>query len=60
MKTREIKLRARGAGVPQWKIADALGVSEPTLTRWLRHELPEEKQKQILEAIERLAEGSGE
>lgn len=34
-----------------WEIADKLGVSEVTLCRWLRHDLPEDKQRKILKAI---------
>lgn len=39
----DIKLLARGSGVPLWKIAQALGISEPTLTRRLRRELSEKE-----------------
>lgn len=35
----------------QWELADMLGVSESTVTRLLRHELPEEKKKEILDLI---------
>lgn len=35
----------------QWQIADRLGVSEPTFYRWMRKELPEEKRKQVINAI---------
>lgn len=35
----------------QWELAERLGVSEPTLTRWMRHELPEAKQKEIISII---------
>lgn len=35
----------------QWELADMLGVSEATVTRMLRHELPEEKKKEILDLI---------
>lgn len=34
-----------------WQLADLLGVSEPTMVRRLRHELPEEEQKRIVELI---------
>ncbi len=55
MENQKIRLKARGAGVPLWKIAEALGVSEPTMTRWLRHNLPEEREKQIIAVIDQLA-----
>lgn len=35
----------------QWQLAILLGISEPTLTRWLRQELPEERKNKILELI---------
>ena len=48
MKTANLELRrtAKANGVALWQIADKLGISEPTMTRRLRSELPEnEKQK---------------
>ena len=36
-------------------IALEIGVSEPTLVRWLRTPLPAEKEERILVAIEKLA-----
>ena len=50
-----IKLRARGAGVPLWKIARELGISEPTITRWLRVPLSAEREAKIRSAIEKLS-----
>ena len=35
----------------QWELADILGVSESTLTRMMRHEMPSEKQADIIEKI---------
>lgn len=52
----DIRKAARVADVPQWKIAHALGVTEVTFVRWLRLELPEEKRKRILAAIESLSQ----
>ena len=50
-----VKLCARGAGVPLWKIAQELGVSEPTMTRWLRVPLSAEREAEIRSAIEKLS-----
>ena len=47
----EIRQELRIANMPLWALADALGVSEPTITRWMRHELSEERQQQIMDAI---------
>ena len=47
----ELKTR----GVRHWKLAHELGVSEQTLVRWLRFELSEDKQMEMLEKIEAIA-----
>ena len=52
-----IRKAARAAGVPLWKIAAAIGISEPTLTRWLRFPLQEEKEQRIMAAIRELSQG---
>ena len=46
----DLRLEAKGAGVPMWKIAEHLNISEPTLTRRLRKELPD-TEKENLRAI---------
>lgn len=38
--------------LPQYQLADVLGVSEWTLCRWLRHELPKDQQRDIVAKIE--------
>lgn len=52
----KIRLAARIAGVPLWKVAAAIGISEPTLTRWLRFPIPDEKEQRIMEAINVLSQ----
>jgi transposase-like protein len=54
-----IRKKARAADVPLWKIAQALGISEPTLTRWLRFPLPADKEQRILTAISELTQEAG-
>ena len=54
---REIKDRIRQAGTTQWRVAEALGVSEGTLLRWLRHELTADRKAAILAAIEKAKKG---
>ncbi len=46
-----VRRAAKSAGVPLWKVAAAIGVSEPTIIRWLRFPLPEEKERRIMTAI---------
>lgn len=47
------ELKARG--VRHWELAAALGVSEQTLVRWLRFELSEDRQLDMLMKIEEIA-----
>lgn len=47
----KIKKALENKRLCQWELADMLGVSEATVTRMLRHELPEEKKKEILDLI---------
>ena len=41
--------------VRHWELAHELGISEQTLVRWLRFELSEDKQLDMLEKIEDIA-----
>ena len=55
----EVRKAARVAGVPLWKVAAAIGVSEPTFMRWMRFPLPKEKETRIMEAISALGQEVG-
>ena len=57
---RKIRAAAVAAGVPIYKIAMELGISEVTLYHYLNTELPEEKKKAILAAIEKLSKEENE
>jgi len=50
-----VRNAARSAGIPLWKVAAAIGVSEPTLTRWLRFPLPKDKEQRVMAAISELS-----
>lgn len=50
-----VRKAARSAGISLWRVAAAIGVSEPTMTRWMRHPLPEEKEQRVMAAISELA-----
>jgi len=50
----DVRLMARAAGVSMWKIARALGISEPTLIRKFRSELSEDLKGKIITVIELL------
>lgn len=54
-----VRRAARSAGIPLWRIARAIGISEPTLIRWLRVPLAEDKEQRIMAAIAELAKGEG-
>lgn len=43
-------------GVLMYELANYLDVSEPTLTRWMRGELPKDKQDKIVALIKAKAE----
>ena len=55
MKNQEIREKAKKCGVKLWQIADKLGISEPTMTRKLRHELADGEKQKILNIIHELA-----
>ena len=60
MNNQDLRTCAKEHGVFLWQIADALGVSEPTLTRRFRKELDSVERERILRAIERIAEENAE
>ena len=59
MKNFSIRSAAFESGVRFWEVAEHLGVSEATLSRWLRRQLPPEEEAKILDAIKVIAEGRG-
>lgn len=50
-----IRRAARVAGVPLWAVAAELDISEPTLMRWLRFPLEQEREQQVMAAIAKLS-----
>ncbi len=56
-KNKEIREAAKKAGVKLWQIADAIGITDGNFSRKLRHELPEDEQRRILEIIKQISEG---
>ena len=56
MEHQDIRLKAKGAGIALWKIADRLGISEPTLTRLLRRKVDKETKARLLDAIKQIKE----
>ena len=60
MEATQIKQILKEKRIYQWEVAKALGITEFTLTRWLRDDLPEDRSEQILEAIDNLSQKSNE
>lgn len=59
MSNAEIKRTAKERGIPLWKIAEKMGIGDYTLSRKMRHELPQEEQDQIIEIMDALAPQEG-
>ena len=55
MENLEIRRKLKETKVMQWQVADELGVSEMTLVRKLRYELPEAEKQKIFLIIEKIA-----
>lgn len=47
----ELRKVIKQSGIRHWQIADKLGVSANTLCLWLRHELPQDKEEAVFNAI---------
>lgn len=55
----DIRAAAVSSGVKLWRVADALGIADSSLSRKLRKELPQEEKEQIFNIIKRLSEEVG-
>lgn len=47
----DIREFAKNSGVLQWQIAEKIGITEFTFTRWMRHELSDDAKATIIQAI---------
>lgn len=54
-----VREAAKSAGIPLWKIAAELGISEATIIRWLRVRLSPEKERRIMDAIHKMGREAG-
>lgn len=50
-----IREAAKAARLPLWILADSMNISEATMTRLLRRELPKEEKQRILTIIRDLS-----
>lgn len=51
----DIRFKAKAAGVPLWRIAKEMGISDMTLFRRLRKELSVQEKQKFLEVIMKIA-----
>ena len=51
MCNKDLRDEMRIANVRQWEVADAIGISEMTMVKWLRKELGAEKKALVREGI---------
>lgn len=58
MNNLKIRTAIMSKGLRHWEVADALGISEATFVRMMRHELPDDDRDRILEIIERMQGGA--
>ena len=56
MCNKDLRDEMRIANVRQWEVADAIGVSEMTMVKWLRKELGAEKKALVREGIANAAQ----
>ena len=54
MSNEDIRLYAKGCGVPFWRIAEEMGTSELTFTRLMRKELSKEQKSEIKKIINKV------
>ncbi len=55
LSNRDLRKSAKDNGVALWQIADKLNISEPTMTRKLRRELPAVEKAKIMSIIDELS-----
>lgn len=55
----DIRQYAKIKGAFLWEIAEKVGISEPTITRRLRRELPVAEKKRFFEVIDEIAAEKG-
>lgn len=48
----DIRMEIMKRGLKNYQVAELVGVTETTFSKWLRTELPPEKKQEILKAME--------
>ena len=57
MENMQLRFLLKMKGIPLWKVCTVIGISEPTMTRWLRVPLSEERYDKIMKAIQQIEGG---
>lgn len=60
VKKEEVKLMMKQNQVKQWEVAEAMGISEFTLCRWLRKDLKGKQLERLNSAIRKVRSGKEE
>ena len=55
MCNKDLRDEMRIVNVRQWEVAEAIGISEMTMVKWLRRELDDNKKALIRDGISRVA-----
>ena len=56
MCNKDLRDEMRSANVRQWEVAEAIGISEMTMVKWLRRELDDNKKSLVREGIAKAAQ----
>ena len=56
MCNKDLRDETRIANVRQWEVAEAIGISEMTMVKWLRRELDDSKKALVREGISKAAQ----
>ena len=57
MENLQLRSLLKMKGIPFWKICDVIGISEPTMTRWMRTPLTKDRYEKIFSAIQQIEGG---
>lgn len=56
MENMAVRVALKQRGVKAWELAEAMGIVDCTLSKWMRRELPPDKQAIMIHTIEQIAE----
>ena len=56
MNNNDVRTVLKMKQIPMWKVAEAIGISEATITRWFREPLSKEHYNKVIRAINEIEE----